>query len=439
MNKTKRLIFSFFISAAIMNTKLLAPNYVHAAAAYTTPNVQSSAYSGNMNIFTKYGYKGQCTWFTYGRVLEKLGISLPQEFYGNAVDWWYANVRDNVYSYGSEPKANSIAVWGGGNYGYGHVAFVESVDGDTVSLNEGNFNVRLNYDGSAKQLSKEEMENRGNLYLKGYIYIGDSPSKNTATATNSSSKASDISTSSTNSSAQPLSYSITSVKQGIVNLSDSSSILNVRNSASSSSDIVGHLNCGQVVNVVGSYGDWYKIQYNSSYAYVSSRYIKMDEVSSLSKNSYKASILTLKTNSDSTSTKTGVVQLSEQSSSLNLRSNPNGAIISSLPNGTKVNILGSNNGWLKVNVGNQAGYVSSKYINTSQTITAYVNSQEKVGTVTLSDKASTLNLRLNPWTGRILSSLSSGSKVQILGSSGRWYKVKSGSTIGYVHSDYISL
>ena len=72
MNKSKKLVFAFFISLAIMNSKCLLHNNVHASE--LTPNPQSSAYNSSENIFTKYGYKGQCTWFTYGRVLEKLGI-----------------------------------------------------------------------------------------------------------------------------------------------------------------------------------------------------------------------------------------------------------------------------------------------------------------------------------------------------------------------------
>lgn len=436
MNKSKKLVFAFFISATIMNSKCLLHNNVHASS--SAPNPQSTAYTSSQNIFTKYGYKGQCTWFTYGRVLEKLGISLPTEFYGNAVDWWYANEKDKTYSYGSEPKANSIAVWAGGKLGYGHVAFVESVEGNTVHFNEGNFSIRGAYDGKEKALSKEAIKTRGNLYLKGYIYIGEKNSQ-----TNNSNSSSN--TNNTSNNGQTSSNNENVIAKGSVTISSSNSTLNVRNGASSSYGVVGSLKKGDSVNIVAKLGDWYKIQYNSSYAYVSSQYISSNSTSSTpsSSNNQKPS-----TNTPST-VKSGVISLNDKSSCLNLRSDPSGSVLTTLSHGTKIQILDSNGSWYKISANGTIGYVLSAYIhsdspqkNNAESIASSKNtpvSNDKVGTVTLSDQSSTLNLRNTPWTGRIVSTLTSGSKVQILGTNGRWYKVQVGSEIGYVHSDYIKV
>ncbi|MEY8001017.1 SH3 domain-containing protein [Clostridium sp. Mt-5] len=420
MNKYKKLVFAFFISAALMNNKNVM-NTVHAAG--ILPNIQSSAYTAVGNIFAKCGYTGQCTWFTYGRVLEKLGISLPSEFYGNAVDWWYANAKDNIYSYGSEPKANSIIVWGGGRVGYGHVGFVEEVDGDTVYFNEGNFNIRGNYDGNIKSLSKEAIKNRGNLYLKGYIYVGDGKQ---------SAPASSISTGTSASTSQ----------SGIVNISNSSSALNIRNGAGTSFGILGSLRKGQSVQIVGTVGSWYKIKFNSSYGYVNSTYISSGGSSSTNTSSEQpATNSSGQVSGGTTSSKTGYVKLSNSSSALNLRTSPQGSIVGSLLNGTSVNILETSGNWYKVNANGKTGYVYSNYISTSKSVSestaGTVNT--KVGTVTLSNKSSKLNLRDNPWTGRVLATLSYGSKVTILSTDGRWYKVQVGSIIGYVHSDYVKV
>lgn len=426
MNKSKKLIFAFFISATIMSSKNMLYNNVHAAG--LTPDPKSSAYTSNTNIFTKYGYKGQCTWFTYGRTIEKLGISLPCEFYGNAVDWWYADVKDNVYAYGSEPKPNSIAVWGGGKLGYGHVAFVEKVEGNTVYFNEGNFTIRGAYDGKLKSLSKEEIKDRGNLHLKGYIYLNE---KNSLPESNKN-------TNTTNSNVSPSGSSESSIKSGVVNLSSKDSTLNIRSNNNSSSNIIGLLKNGDSVSIVGTYGDWYKIKINSSYGYVSSKYV------STSTNLPVAPTKTSSTNSDSTSSKFGVVSLNDKSSGLKFRSTPSGQVIGTLSHGTKVNILALDGSWYKVNLNGTIGYLSSSYVSLSEPQIAAVKSVStqavaKVGIVSLSDTSSTLNLRATPWTGRILSVLSYGSKVDILSTSGRWYKVKSGSEVGYVHSDYVKV
>lgn len=442
MNRSKKLVFAFFISTAIMNSK----NIVNTAyASSDLPNIQSSAYTAVGNIFAKCGYTGQCTWFTYGRVLEKLGIALPSEFYGNAVDWWYANAKDNVYSYGSEPKANSIIVWGGGSVGYGHVGFVEEVDGDTIYFNEGNFSVRGSYDGNIKTISKEAIKNRGNLYLKGYIYVGEG-----ATQASSGSNSNGSSSSSTDT-YQPVSNG--TYQNGVVNISNSSSVLNIRNGAGTSFSILGYLKKGETVQIVGTIGDWYKIKLNSSYGYVSSNYISSGASSTNSAVQQLSSNSPSQNSGSSTSTGSGYVKLSAASSTLNLRSTPQGNIISSLPNGTAVNILESNGSWYKVSVNGTTGYVYSSYISTSQaaassnvaatntsTSQSSTSSQTgKTGTVTLSNSSSVLNLRNNPWTGRILTTLPNGTSVTILSTEGRWYKIQWGSTIGYVHSDYINI
>ncbi|WP_333859398.1 SH3 domain-containing protein [Clostridium sp.] len=442
MNRSKKLVFAFFISTAIMSSKNIA-NTVHASG--DLPNIQSSAYTAAGNIFAKCGYTGQCTWFTYGRVLEKLGIALPSEFYGNAVDWWYANAKDNVYSYGAEPKANSVIVWGGGSVGYGHVGFVEAVDEDTIYFNEGNFSVRGSYDGNVKTISKEAIKNRGNLYLKGYIYVGEGAQTSSASSSN------EISSSSTEDTYQPVSDG--TYETGVVNISNSSSVLNIRNGAGTSFSVLGYLKKGETVQIVGTVGDWYKIRLNSSYGYVSSNYISSGTSSTNNAVQQLSSSSSSQNSESNTSTGSGYVKLSTASSTLNLRSAPQGNIISSLPNGTAVTILESNNGWYKVSVNGTTGYVYSNYISTSQTApessVAVANTSSnqsstssetgKTGTVTLSNSSSVLNLRNNPWTGRILTTLQNGTNVTILGTEGRWYKIQWGSTVGYVHSDYIKI
>jgi surface antigen len=295
MNKYKKLVFAFFVSAAIMSSKNML--YCNVQAAGLTPDPKSSAYTSDSNIFTKYGYKGQCTWFTYGRAIEKLGISLPSEFYGNAVDWWYANSKDNVYAHGSEPKPNSIAVWGGGNYGYGHVAFVENVSGNTVYFNEGNFNIRGSYDGELKSLSEVAIKDRGNLHLKGYIYLYEKIHQ-TESNKNQNKTPSNSNSGSDNSSES-------SIKKGIVSLSSKDSTLNVRSSNNLSSNVIGVLKNGDSVSIIGTYGDWYKINFNSSYGYINSKYITTSVLNSLTNtSSIKNNILTLSDNLTSSNLET---------------------------------------------------------------------------------------------------------------------------------------
>ena len=62
---------------------------------------------------------------------------------------------------------------------------------------------------------------------------------------------------------------------GPVKLSSSTSRLNIRSSASTSAGIIGKLNQGAKVTIIGESGDWYRIEYNNTTGYVSKDYIQI--------------------------------------------------------------------------------------------------------------------------------------------------------------------
>ncbi len=484
LNKSRKAFATCAVSAALLGQNFLFSQNVLAVSDSMYPNVNSNAYNSN-NIFTQCGFKGQCTWFTYGRVLEKLNMKLPSQFYGNAIDWWYSNIKSNTFSYGSEPQANSIVVWSGGSKGYGHVGFVEKVVGDTIYYNEGNVEKRGYYDGYVKTISKQAIKNRGNLFLKGYIYLNGSSNSSNSNNDYTIIKTSKVSCSSLNVRSNPSlssaviggasknqtlsvisesngwskikygsgvgyvsskylydenntinsgnggSSSNESVQPGFVKLSNSSSVLNVRSSANLASNIIGSLKHGSSVSILGKTGSWYKIKYDSKTAYVSSSYISSSNDSNSSSDT-----------SSSTSTSKGTVKLSSTSSSLNLRENPSlsSKVLGGLSHGSSVDILDKTGSWYKVKYGSKIGYVSSQFITTSNSSNNSGSSvtDKRFGTVYLSDKYSTLNVRKNAGTNSsVISSLAYGSKVEILSSSGEWYKINFKNTTGYVYSKYI--
>ena len=316
MKKYRKIFTSLVLSIAVIVGLSISPNFkVEAQSISLIPNLTSTAYNRN-NIFTVYGYKGQCTWFTYGRVLEKLNIKLPAEFYGNAINWWSNNVNDKVYNYGSEPKADSIIVWSGGSVGSGHVGYVEIVEGDQVYFNEANFSVRGNYQGHVEVLSKEAIKNRGNIFLKGYIYVREK-------------------------------YVSTSTSSGQVKLSNKNSLLCVRKGAGTSFGILGSLYDKTNVTILGKSGNWYKIKYTNSTGYICANYITTTQKP---------------TQKPTTVAKLGSVKLSDKTSALNVRVSPNGAVSNILNYGSVVAIIGQNGNFYKITCGKITGYVSVKYI-----------------------------------------------------------------------------
>ena len=94
-------------------------------------NLSSDNYNSK-NILTTSGFKGQCTWYSYGRALESTNKKVPS---GNAYTWLSSAVAMGLDT-GSYPMPNSIAVLAGRSYG--HVAYVESYDGEKITISEGN-------------------------------------------------------------------------------------------------------------------------------------------------------------------------------------------------------------------------------------------------------------------------------------------------------------
>lgn len=103
----KRLIFFLLI----FNIAFVAD-----ALAASNPYTQSGPYGTN------------CTWYAWQMAYEKAGVTLPG--FGNAKEW-YDDAKRAGYTVGTQPKANSIIVWGGWTE-YGHVGYVEKIEGNTL-------------------------------------------------------------------------------------------------------------------------------------------------------------------------------------------------------------------------------------------------------------------------------------------------------------------
>jgi surface antigen len=99
------------------------------------------------------GYGGQCTAFAWGRTCEKTGIKLQfktqiqTSTYPHAKYWYEEGPIDSLnLQLGSDIQPNSIAIWEGDTANpYGHVAYIERVEGGIVYFNEANVET---YDGS---------------------------------------------------------------------------------------------------------------------------------------------------------------------------------------------------------------------------------------------------------------------------------------------------
>ncbi|MEN8907341.1 MAG: CHAP domain-containing protein [Clostridiales bacterium] len=155
------------VVAVIIICVAISTMFLHAATyeGYVPPDIDSPGYTSE-TAFNSSSI-GQCTWFVWGRTYEKLGISLSRNYYGDAKTWW----TNRGHEGGSVPKDDSIAVFH--NEPYGHVVYVEHVEGNSLYFNEANWN-GIGYKGKLEYMSISEFETRsGKGNFSGYIYLKD--------------------------------------------------------------------------------------------------------------------------------------------------------------------------------------------------------------------------------------------------------------------------
>jgi len=126
--------------------------------------------------------------------------------------------------------------------------------------------------------------------------------------------------------------------------------------------------------------------------------------------------------------KTGVVK----GDILNIRKSPSTSaeILEQLEKGMSVSIVSSDNGWYKVTYKGITGWVNSDYITVKQVSSK--SSTIKSDDVNLRESASTDAL--------VLRTFKKGTSVDVLSSSGNWYKVRtSDGTVGWVFRDFVNV
>ena len=90
------------------------------------PNWSAGAYNGENPLSA--GYRGQCTWYVWGRVKELHGIRLP-----GLIGQW-----QNAGTVSSNPTTASIALIVNANGTILHTAYIESVNGNSLEYSEAN-------------------------------------------------------------------------------------------------------------------------------------------------------------------------------------------------------------------------------------------------------------------------------------------------------------
>jgi stage II sporulation protein D len=219
-----------------------------------------------------------------------------------------------------------------------------------------------------------------------------------------------------------------------------SSTLNVRQGAGTQYAVIGSLKNSTQVIVWQQVGDWYRIQANQLKGYVSKEYVALTHMGPIPQDGTSSDPqppVTSNPTPPPTDTapppnqdKTGLVT----ATSLNIRSAPgtNNHKVGMVVKGQKLTVHEKIGDWYRVTYNGIKGYVHGAYVQLEASTP--VAPAPTVGIVT----ASSLNVRSGPGTHNArIGSLPNNSQVTLLSSSNGWYKIQSGSLVGYVDGRYI--
>ena len=253
-----------------------------------------------------------------------------------------------------------------------------------------------------------------------------------------------------------------------VTLSNASSRLNLRASASTASAIVDKLRDGDYVEILADKGGWARVEtVQGKVGYVQTHYLRRLEgivvlpTTTATPAPTATATPTATPGAPSQGASYARVSLSSASSRLNLRSSPStsSAIVATLDHGKIVRVLAASGSWVRVETASgQTGYVQSRYLapidgavtTPAPTATAAptatpapdagVPQDGDYARVRLSSASSRLNLRASASTSSaIVAKLGHGETVRVLAVSGSWVRVETASgQTGYVQSRYLT-
>lgn len=194
---------------------------------------------------------------------------------------------------------------------------------------------------------------------------------------------------------------------------------------------------GAQFSILGTSGNWTKINYKGTVGYCYTEYITTVSNSSVSNNATSNKVLGTTT----ITSPVGLWQLAEPSMT--------GSTIQIIPYQSKVNVIGESNGWYKIEWNGQTGWSYAKYttgLNGSNKVVSSTNTSYTGNFVPAkSGSCANVNSDIGLWLlsepsmqGNQIQVMPYGSKLTVLGSVGDWTKVDFNGSTGYCYTKYIN-
>lgn len=199
----------------------------------------------------------------------------------------------------------------------------------------------------------------------------------------------------------------------------------LRKEAKWTTDKLALLNIGTEVEVISTDVNWTKVKYAGQMGYVGNDYIEVIKNESTDVE---------KPIAPEVSTKTG--QIVSCDTYLRKEGNWNAEKLVVLKEGTKVEILSSDDNWTKVKYGNYIGYIGNSYI---KEITNSVENEDELKEGEGRILEATYLRDSDNWSANKMMVLQPNTKVEIISRGINWTKVKYKENVGYIGNAYIEV
>ncbi|MBR6667150.1 MAG: SH3 domain-containing protein [Clostridia bacterium] len=208
---------------------------------------------------------------------------------------------------------------------------------------------------------------------------------------------------------------------GLAAASDSALVqggrLNLRETPALTAKVLGQFPTGTLVEIIAAGDEWHQVEVDGQEGFMMARYLNT------AMNSQTA---TVRTNS-------GI--------GLNLREQPDmdGAILTSVKNGSEIVVLQKGKEWSRVQAGGQEGFMATRFLNFGNA--PVKPSTGKLAVVSNPRDTQVLNLRQSPsLDAKVVDYYRNGVEVTILSAGDTWHKVQvEDGKIGYMMAKYLKV
>ena len=236
-------------------------------------------------------------------------------------------------------------------------------------------------------------------------------------------------------------------------LSSTSGRMHVRQGPSTSTPSLDILSHGARVEVLGETGEWSNIRANGVVGYVKTQYLVFDAAAAT------PTPVATPTPAPTAGVSPGqwaTLNLGSSSGRMHVRQGPSTSTpsLDIIAHGARVEVLGEVGEWSNIRVNGVVGYVKTQYLvfgaqpaeDEEEDLPLFGGSETgesggaSYATVKLSSSSSQLNVRASASTAsRVVARLSHGFRVEVLGVSGDWVKIRALGVEGYVARAYLAL